>query len=82
MAAQLNISEIHLARYGDEPGDRLVTPPVASPYVACGLGNVSVKEISKAMVPFLIAAVIVLLLVTYIPIISMWLPGMIKLSAG
>lgn len=49
----------------------LFTPPVGvNLYVACGVANVDLKKISKAVVPLLIAALIVLLLITYIPFIS------------
>ena len=52
----------------------LFTPPVGvNLYVACGVANVTLKEISKAVVPLLIAAIIVLLIVTYIPAISLLL---------
>ena len=50
----------------------LFTPPVGvNLYVACGVGNVNLKQISKAVVSLIIAALIVLLLVTYIPKISL-----------
>lgn len=39
-------------------------------YVACGVANVNLKQISKAVVPLLIASIIVLLIITYIPGIS------------
>lgn len=56
-----------------------VTPPVGlNLYVACGLGNVSLKEISIAVVPFVIAAFVACLLVTYIPGISLLLPGLLS----
>ncbi|MGG4489069.1 TRAP transporter large permease [Metabacillus idriensis] len=55
----------------------LFTPPVGiNLYVACGIGNVKLHHISKAILPFLIAAVIVLLLLTYIPAISTFLPDL------
>ena len=50
----------------------LFTPPVGvNLYVACGVGNVNLKQISKAVVSLIIAALIVLLLITYIPKISL-----------
>jgi C4-dicarboxylate transporter DctM subunit len=54
------------------------TPPVGvCLYVACGIGNISLKEISREAVPFIVAAVIALLLVTYFPQISMLLPNLL-----
>lgn len=49
----------------------LFTPPVGvNLYVACGVAKVDLRQISKAMVPLLIASLIVLLIITYIPGIS------------
>lgn len=49
----------------------LFTPPVGvNLYVACGVAKVDLKQISKAVVPLLIAALIVLLIITYIPFLS------------
>ncbi len=52
----------------------LATPPVGvNLYVACGIGNVKIKDISVAVLPLILASLIVLLLVTYIPQISLLL---------
>lgn len=49
----------------------LFTPPVGvNLYVACGIGKVDLKQISRGVVPLLIASIVVLLIVTYIPGIS------------
>ena len=56
----------------------LVTPPVGvNLYVGCGIANVSLKEISRAVLPFVGAAVVALLLTTYIPILSKFLPNLL-----
>ncbi|WP_312700723.1 TRAP transporter large permease [Sedimentibacter sp.] len=53
-----------------------VTPPVGvNLYVACGVSKVSLKEISVAVLPFVLASIVVLLLITYIPDIIMFLPN-------
>ena len=50
----------------------LVTPPVGvNLYVACGVAKCNLKEISFAALPLIAAAIVVLLLVTYIPMISL-----------
>ncbi len=50
----------------------LFTPPVGvNLYVACGVADVNLKEISRAVVPLLIASIIVLLIVTYVPAVSL-----------
>lgn len=49
----------------------LYTPPVGvNLYVACGVAKVNLKQISRAVVPLILASLIVLLLITYIPGIS------------
>ena len=54
----------------------LVTPPVGvNLYVACGIAGTSLKKISVSVIPLLVAALIVLLLVTYVPSLSMCLLG-------
>lgn len=50
----------------------LFTPPVGvNLYVACGVADVNLKDISKAVLPLLIASIIVLLIVTYVPAVSL-----------
>ena len=44
-------------------------------YVACGIGDIKIEQITKGIVPCLIAELIVLLLVTYIPGLSTMLVG-------
>ncbi len=52
-----------------------ITPPVGvNLYVACNIANISLKQISAAITPFLIASLIALAAITYIPALSMWLP--------
>ena len=54
----------------------LVTPPVGvNLYVACGIADVDLKTISKAVIPLIIAALVVLLVVTYVPQVSLLLLG-------
>lgn len=53
------------------------TPPVGvCLYVGCSIGKVSLKEISIDAVPYIIASVLALLLITYVPQISLLLPNL------
>lgn len=53
-----------------------VTPPLGvNLFVATGVGKVSFEKISKAMIPILIVMVISLLIVTYVPPLSTYLPS-------
>lgn len=60
-------------------GIGLNTPPVgAVQFVACAVGKISVWEAMRSIWPFYGAGLVVLGLVTYIPAISLWLPGVFK----
>ncbi|WP_461204650.1 TRAP transporter large permease [Clostridium sp. DL1XJH146] len=53
-----------------------VTPPVGvNLYVAAPIAKIDLKKISKAVLPFLLASLIVLMLITYFPQITLWLPN-------
>lgn len=55
----------------------MVTPPVGvNLYVACSLGGVSIKEIWKGVWPFIIASITTLLIISYFPIFSTFLPSL------
>ena len=55
----------------------LTTPPVGvCMFVACSIGKISLSQFTKANLPFLAANVAVLLLVSYVPFITTWLPGL------
>lgn len=58
----------------------LCTPPVGTIlFVGSGVANVSVSQVVKPLIPFLLIMVLVLLIITYIPQISMWLPSLFDL---
>ena len=60
-------------------GIGLVTPPVGPVlFVACAVGRISMWEATRTSLPFYAAGVTVLLLVTYIPALSLWLPGVFR----
>lgn len=55
----------------------LATPPVGPTlYVACRIAKTSMSEITRAIIPYLGASVVALLLITYIPALSMTLPNL------
>ncbi len=80
VATSLGIDPIHLgAVMVLNMAIGLVTPPVGvNLYTGCGIANISLKEISKAVLPFVVASLIVLILVTYVPVISTFLPGLMN----
>ena len=80
VATALGIDPIHLgAIMVLNMAIGLVTPPVGlNLYTGCGIANISLKEISKAVLPFVFASLLVLILVTYVPGVSTWLPSLIS----
>lgn len=55
----------------------ILTPPVGSGlFIASSITKVSIGDLVKSLWPFLIVALIVLLLLTYVPALSLWLPGL------
>lgn len=53
----------------------LCTPPVGSVlFVGCGISNVPITRVIKPLLPLFVAMIISLLLITYIPEISLFLP--------
>ena len=55
----------------------MVTPPMGiNLFVASGMTKIPMLKLAKATVPFLIAFVISLLVIVFVPQISMFLPGL------
>ncbi len=55
----------------------LCTPPVGSVlFVGCGVGKTKITDLTRSLIPFFIVMVFVLMLVTYIPWLSEFLPGL------
>ena len=53
----------------------LLTPPMGVVlFVVCGIANISLEQITRAIWPFLIAILIVLFLITYIPPLTLAIP--------
>jgi tripartite ATP-independent transporter DctM subunit len=60
-------------------GIGLLTPPVGPTLVVgCAIGKVSMEAVSKSIMIFYVPMIIVLIMVTYIPALSLWLPGVFK----
>jgi len=78
VAIQLGIDPIHLGiimALNMELG--MITPPVGlNLYVASGLSKMGLTEVTKAAAPWILVVTAVLMLVTYVPEISLWLPNM------
>ncbi|SDL28447.1 TRAP transporter, DctM subunit [Franzmannia pantelleriensis] len=56
----------------------LTTPPVGvCLFVVAGIGKLPMLKVARAIVPFLICNIGVLLLVSFVPAVSLWLPTLI-----
>ena len=77
VALQLGIDPIHLGTVMIvNLAIGLFTPPVGvNLYVACGIGDIKIEEITKGIIPCLLAELVVLLLITYIPSLSLMFVG-------
>jgi tripartite ATP-independent transporter DctM subunit len=59
-------------------GIGLLTPPVGpTMVVGCAIGKVSMEAVSRSILIFYVPMIIVLILVTYIPALTLWLPSAI-----
>ena len=78
VAMKLGIDPIHLGviiTVNMEIG--MLTPPVGlNLFVASGISGLSLGEVVKASVPWFFALLLGLIILTYIPAISLWLPNL------
>lgn len=61
-------------------GIGLITPPVGTVlFVGSAVARLKIGVVTQAMMPFFVALFIVLMMVTYIPALSLWLPRVLGL---
>jgi len=84
VAMKLGIDPIHLGiimTVNMEIG--MITPPVGlNLYVASGISGMGLTETTKACAPWILVMIAFLLLITYVPIISTWLPDLLMGKAS
>lgn len=57
----------------------MVTPPVGvNLFIACQIAGIKLEELTKALIPFFIMLIVDILIITYVPAISTWLPSLLK----
>ena len=55
----------------------LCTPPVGSVlFVGCSIADVSITQVVKPLLPLFLAMIVSLMVVTYVPELSLWLPNL------
>lgn len=58
----------------------ICTPPVGNVlFVGCSVAGIGIEKVIKPLIPFFIAMIVALLLVTFIPQLSLWLPNIFNL---
>ncbi len=56
----------------------LCTPPVGTClFLGCSVGHSNIASVSRAMLPFYVAMIVALLVITYVPALSLWLPKLV-----
>ena len=59
-----------------------LTPPVGTClFIGCGVGGTTIAKVTKTMLPFFLAMIAALMVITCVPMTSLWLPvqtGQIK----
>lgn len=56
----------------------LTTPPVGSAlFVGCAIGRIRIEQVFKALLPMWLVMVLVLLLITFVPAITMFVPNLL-----
>jgi tripartite ATP-independent transporter DctM subunit len=57
----------------------LCTPPVGTClFIGCGVGKTTIAKVTQTMLPFFFAMIAALMVITYVPATSLWLPVQTK----
>ena len=76
---QVTVADMNEARIAAWNSDTLpVYEPGLSEVVASAIGRIGVMQVVKALWPFYVAMSIVVLLVVFVPGLSLWLPSLLK----
>ena len=60
-------------------GIGLITPPLGSVlFVGTAIGKIPITETLRTIWPFYLAAFAVLMIVTFVPALSLWLPALLR----
>jgi len=43
-------------------------------FIGCGVGKTTIAKVTRTMLPFFAAMIVALLVITYVPFLSLWLP--------
>jgi len=55
----------------------LITPPVGTAlFIASSMSNIKIERLTRTLIPFLGVAIIALLIITYVPAVTLWIPSL------
>lgn len=55
----------------------LITPPVGTAlFIASSMSNIKIERLTRTLIPFFGVAIIALLIITYVPAVTMWIPSL------
>lgn len=80
IAAQLGIDPVHFGIVMIvNLAMGMITPPVGvNLFVVCQIANLKLESLTRYLLPYLIVVIIDILLLSYIPQLSLWLPHILK----
>jgi C4-dicarboxylate transporter DctM subunit len=79
VAASLGMDPLHLGILVEaNVGLGMITPPVGiCLYVACGISGITIEKSLRALMPFMLVMLIALLIVSYVPQVTLFLPRLL-----
>lgn len=83
-AVSLGMEPIHIGILcANNIGISMISPPVGvCLYVACGLSDLSIEEVIRPLIPFLLVLLGTLLVISYVPSITLMLPRLLGYVVG
>ena len=79
VAASLGMDPLHLGILVEaNVGLGMITPPVGiCLYVACGISGITIEKSLRALMPFMLVMLIALLIISYVPQVTLFLPRLL-----
>jgi C4-dicarboxylate transporter DctM subunit len=84
VAEQFGMDPIHFGiLVAANVGIGMISPPVGiCLFVACGIGRTSIEEVVPRLIPFLLILVATLMIITFFPSITLFLPRLLGFAGG
>jgi tripartite ATP-independent transporter DctM subunit len=55
-----------------------ITPPVGTNlFILSAIGHISIERLFRSVIPFLLIEIVVLFILTYVPVLTLWIPRML-----